>query len=191
MSLIEIVWIAFGLSMDSFAVSLSSGAQLNKERVSKGIKIALYLAIFQGGMTFVGWSGGVHMRHFVATYAHWIAMATLLFLGGKMLLEGINNRHCEPNEERHIDPSHTPILIGLSIATSIDALAVGVSMALLQIEATRPALIIGITTLVCSLIAYYLGRRFGKRLRYGAEIMGGVVLVLLGLKIIVTHYVSL
>lgn len=191
MSLLEIVWIAFGLSMDSFAVSLSSGAQLHQEQRRKGIKIALFLALFQGGMTFIGWSGGVHMRHFVANYAHWIAMATLLFLGGKMVLEGIANLRCEPNEERHIDPSHTPILIGLSIATSIDALAVGVSMALLQVDAMRPAIIIGITTLGCSLVGYYLGRRCGKRLQYGAAIMGGAVLILLGLKIIATHYVLL
>ncbi len=189
MGLLEIVWIAFGLSMDSFAVSLSSGAQLNKEGMAKGIKIALFLAVFQGGMTLVGWGGGVQLRHFAAHYAHWIAMATLLFLGGKMVIEAIRNRQKEEIVTTLFDPSATPVLIGLSIATSIDAMAVGVSMALLHVAVVRPALIIALTTLVCSLVAFYLGKRCGKRMQHGAELMGGMVLILLGLKIIATHYV--
>lgn len=185
MGIFELFLVATGLSMDSFAVSLMSGAVLRPFRWGKVLKIALFLAVFQGAMPVLGWFLGVGFQQYIQTYDHWVAFVLLLILGGKMVVEGWPRK----GEEKlyTFDPSGTKSLLGLSVATSIDALAVGISFAMLDMKMGLPAAIITATTFLFSLAGQYIGHRFGRRLRSGAEVLGGVILILIGVKILWEH----
>ena len=164
MPVFEIVLLALGLSMDSFAVSISSGVVLKGFRWRQALKIALFLALFQAAMPLLGWMMGREFRSVIELYDHWVAFGVLLLLGGKMIVEGLKR---EKGECVCFDPCNNRTLTGLSLATSIDALAVGVSLSFLNVKMGMPTLLIGTITFCCSLAGIFIGSRFGKRLRSG------------------------
>ena len=186
MNLLDIILLAIALAMDCFTVSIVSGVI---KKLSSGIlRMAFLFGFFQAMMPLLGWLGISHFQTYMEAYDHWIAFLMLAFIGGKMIKESFG-----PEEEQHFDPSrlHTQLL--LAIATSIDALAIGISFACTGFtelsQLTMPLLIIGIVSFIFSIIGYHLGRRFGKSItrRMKPELLGGVILVLIGVKILVTH----
>lgn len=188
MGIFELFLLAVGLSMDSFAVSLMSGAVLRPFRWTKVLKIALFLALFQGGMPLIGWWLGAGFLQYIQSYDHWVAFGLLLILGGKMVIEGWPRKG--EKSLYTFDPSGTRALLGLSVATSIDALAVGISFAALDMEMCLPTVTITATTFVFSLAGQCIGFRFGRRFQSGAEMLGGIILILIGVKILCEHGLS-
>ncbi len=186
MGLVEIFLLAVGLCMDSFAVSLTSGVLLKPFTPGRIIKIASFMAIFQGGMPVIGWLLGVGFQSYIESYDHWIAFALLLFLGSKMIYEGWP-RKGEEEQPCCFDPANTRTLIGLSIATSIDALAVGIMLAISKVQILVPALIIALVTFAASLAGVHVGHRFGRHIHNFAEVLGGVILMGIGIKILLEH----
>lgn len=184
MGIIEVLLIAVGLSMDSFAVSLSGGVVMRTFPWQKAFKIAFFFGFFQGVMPLLGWFTGNEFRHYIEDYDHWIAFAVLAFLGLKMIWEPLTR---QSEASCNFDPSRTRTLVGLSLATSIDALAVGLSFALLKVSPFSPVFVIGTTTFFLSFAGLYLGKCCGKGLRWGAELVGGVILLLIGVKILIEH----
>lgn len=187
MNFIEILLLSLALSMDSFAISLTSGVIMRNPPIWKTLKIALFLSAFQAAMPLIGWFIGLEFKHFIEHCDHWIAFSVLLFLGSKMIIESVRNRN---KDTCGFNPASTKTLIGLSIATSIDALAVGISLAFLGEAMFVTILTIGITTFICSVAGIHIGSRFGKRMKSGAEILGGVLLILIGVRILAEHLFS-
>lgn len=184
MSIAEILLIAVGLSMDSLAVSITCGAILKKFRIKHIFRIALFMGIFQGIMPLIGWLSGIAFQKHIANFDHWIAFGLLSIIGGKMLYEGLFG-----NDEasKRFDPTKAATLLGLALATSIDALAVGVSFAMLKIEVIEPILVIGITTFLLSFVGATFSSKFGHRINLKMEIFGGIILIGIGLKILIEH----
>ena len=185
MSIIALIILALGLSMDSFAVSLSSGVALKPFKFIYVLKIALYLSIFQAVMPIIGWLLGVGFVNVIQTVDHWIAFALLLFLGGKMVLDALTENSDET--ECCFNPKKKMTLIQMGLATSIDALAVGVSFAFLEIALTQATIIIFTITLLASILGCYIGKLFGTRWRTAATLAGGVILIVIGTKILLEH----
>jgi putative Mn2+ efflux pump MntP len=182
MDTFSIILIAVGLSMDSFAVSISNGISIKDLNAKRVLTISLSLAFFQAAMPLIGWFAGIGAEKYIKEFDHWIAFLLLTFIGVKMIYEGIRNNGEHMDSELKI-----LTLIGQSFATSIDAFAVGVSFAFLDISIVSPVLIIGVITFVFSLIGLQLGKYFGKRIGKSAEVVGGVVLLGIGLKILIEH----
>lgn len=180
MDIIFIFAIAVGLAMDAFAVSVSAGVCEKSEKLLTSLKLALIFGGFQAGMCLVGWFGGREFSSLISDYDHWVAFILLLIIGLKMIYEGISGR-----EERKFDLKAPAVLLILGIATSIDALAAGLSFALFDMTILVPALIIGIVTFGLSFAGVHLGGRFGDIIGKRAEIIGGCLLVFLGIKILV------
>ena len=185
MSILALIILALGLSMDSFAVSLSSGVALNPFKISNVLKIALYLSFFQALMPVIGWFLGVGFVDIIHVVDHWIAFTLLLFLGGKMILDVITQK--EEEMQCCFNPTKTVTLIQMGIATSIDALAVGVSFAFLDIALHHATIIIFTITFLASVVGCYIGKMFGTRWRTYATLAGGVILIAIGTKILLEH----
>lgn len=182
MDLISILAVAVSLGMDCFAVCIVAGIAVREGRLPTIIKIALLFGIFQTGMTLLGWLGGTFILSLIESYDHWIAAGLLALIGGKMIQEGLSE-----DGEKKIDFYSSTVLIVLAIATSIDALAVGLSFAVLQVQILVPALTIGIVAFMMSCIGFKIGDRFGDIIGSRAEIIGGLVLILIGLRILAEH----
>lgn len=183
MLLIEIILIAIGLSMDSLAVSVTSGAMLKKCSVVNLFKMAFTLAIAQAGMTAVGYLAGFGFEQYIKSFDHWIAFVLLCYLGGRMI-------YCSMKE--HTDdcvnnPFCTKTLCGLAIATSIDALAVGISLALLDTPLAMLTIVIAIVTFIFSAVGVYAGCRFGSKFDIKLDLIGGLILIGIGVKILAEH----
>lgn len=176
--MIEVIILAFALSMDAFAVSIGLGSKDNSRTLP--LKAGLFFGTFQALMPFVGYLGGRGILGWVDAYAHWIAFGLLALIGVKMIYEGLQ----EGIEEDVKTITHKMMLI-LAIATSIDAMAAGFSLTLLNINAYISCLIIGITTFAFSWAGVFIGRSSGTWLESRAEIFGGVVLILIGIKLLV------
>ena len=175
--------IGVGLAMDAFAVSLGIGTGGQAESQRAKFRLALHFGIFQSLMTIVGWLAGSTIVHFIEGFDHWIAAALLGYVGINMIRSGLHpDRQAFPS-----DPSRGKILVMLAVATSLDAMAVGLSMAMLKYAVLLPALIIGVVTLGLSsfglLAGSGLGEKFGKRM----EILGGLVLLGIGVRVVITH----
>jgi len=183
MDFITVLFIALGLSMDSLAVSVASGISIKFFKLKNVFKIAFFLAFFQGIMPLIGWSAGIGFKHYITPFDHWVAFGLLLFLGIKMIVDGYKN----PDGENGCNPLKMAVLLGLSIATSIDALAVGISFAFLDISIITPILIIGITTFLVSLSGILIGIHFGKKFNLRIELIGGIILIGIGIKILLEH----
>ncbi len=138
---------------------------------------------FQGGMTWLGWALGINFSSYITEFDHWIAFILLAYLGGKMIYDSFQ----AAEEQQHWNAFSNRILLGLGVATSIDALAVGVSMAFLELEIGLPAFIIALTTFSLSLIGVMLGFRFGQIKHLKVELVGGVILIVIGVKILAEH----
>ena len=177
-----ILLIAVGLAMDSLAVSVSGGIVMRPFRLGQSLRLALTMGVFQGGMTLLGWALGVGFSSYITAYDHWIAFVLLAFLGGKMIYESFGG-----GEERTISSFSLRTLVTLGVATSIDALAVGVGMAFLKTGIGIPALIIGAVTFALSLAGVYGGYHFGRIRGVNVELVGGLILIAIGVKILVEH----
>ena len=191
MDLITLLSTAFGLSMDAFAVSLSNGTVLKKASVSQTLKIAGMFGLFQGLMPVIGyWIAGLFSAQIVA-FDHWIAFGLLLFIGGKMLWEAF---HEDCDCESTGDPTNWRTLTLMAIATSIDAMAVGVTMAMTRTNLLAPwygylvcAAVIAVITFACCTVGVQIGCKTGTCYGKRAEILGGIVLILIGTKILLEH----
>ncbi|MBI5890784.1 MAG: manganese efflux pump [Nitrosomonadales bacterium] len=174
----EVIVLAIALSMDAFAVSIGLGSKGNTKGL--GLKAGLYFGAFQALMPFIGYLGGRGVLGWVDAYAHWIAFGLLALIGAKMIYEGLS----EGIEESIATLTHKMMLL-LAIATSIDAMAAGFSLTLLDINAWLACLIIGVTTFAFSWVGVLIGEKSGTWLENKAEIFGGVVLILIGVKMLV------
>lgn len=179
----EILFIAFGLAMDAFAVAVTSGMLIKRNVFGNGVRIGLAFGFFQGFMPLLGWIIGLQFKDYIVKVDHWIAFALLGFIGIKMIVESIK----KDEQDNEINPLDNKVLLMLSIATSIDALIVGLSFAFLDVSITTSALTIGIITFVLSFSGVLLGDKFGQMLKGKAEIFGGLVLVIIGIKILAEH----
>lgn len=184
---IELFLLGVGLSMDAFAVSVCKGLGMKKLNKKQALIIGLYFGGFQALMPFVGWLLGSQFQKYITSIDHWIAFILLGFIGGKMMIEAVR----EWNEEEVVDVMDAPIdhknMLVLAVATSIDALTVGITFAFLGTPIVEAITIIGITTMVISIAGVVVGNFFGSRYKSKAEFIGGLILVLLGLKILLEH----
>lgn len=183
MDIISIIFIAFGLAMDAFAVSITSGLIIKHLRVNNALKIAMFFGAFQAIMPLIGWSAGLSFRDFISGVDHWIAFGLLSIIGCKMIYESSKMG----SNEKKIDPLNLYVLFILSIATSIDALAVGLSLSFLDVPIALPAIIIGVVTFLLSLLGVYLGNRIGHFFERKIELIGGLILIGIGIKILIEH----
>jgi putative Mn2+ efflux pump MntP len=182
MDFIVIFLIGVSLSMDALAVSIAAGLTLRRSRIPSALKIGLFFGGFQAIMPFVGWACGIHLLRFIQSIDHWVAFGLLVFIGGKMIYEAFKIEEAEKQ-----DYLHTPVLFVLAVATSIDALAVGLSFALLKVAILAPVIIIGCTTFVISFAGLLLGKQIGHFFEKKIEIAGGIILIGIGIKILVEH----
>jgi putative Mn2+ efflux pump MntP len=186
MDFITIVAVALGLSFDSFAVSLTYGVIQNKILFRQAVRVALVLAIFQAGLLVTGYFLGSFVSDLMNAADHWVALILLSFLGTKMIVEG--SKRDEKDEIR--DYSKTMTLVSVAIGTSIDAFAVGISFALLNIRIWYSGIIIGIVTFLASMTAIRIGKSAGERLGNKVEIIGGLILISIGIKIFLEHILA-
>ena len=175
--------LAIGLSMDAFAVSICAGLTMTKATLKKALIVGLYFGVFQAVMPLIGFAAASLFADMIIAFDHWIAFGLLCFLGGKMIL-GSFKKEKQPEEETVLGPKQ---MLPLAIATSIDALAVGVSFAFLQVQIIPAVLLIGITTFIISAAGVKIGNIFGTRFKSKAELAGGIILVLIGLNILLEH----
>ena len=174
---------AVGLAMDAFAVAIAAGLSLPRLTRRHVFRLAWHFGLFQFLMPVVGWLAGTTVSHYIAAWDHWIAFALLSVIGGKMLYEATPGRQ----KKVRSDPTRGLMLVTLSVATSIDALAVGLSMALLNVSIWVPSVVIGIVAGVLTMIGIQFGGRLGRRWQWRAEVTGGIVLVLIGVRILISH----
>lgn len=181
----NLLLIGIGLAMDAFAVSVTSGITIHKMRLKHALRIAFFFGIFQALMPFIGWNLGRVASESVKEYDHWIAFVLLAAIGGKMIWEAL---HDDETDEKRKDPLNVYVLFMLAIATSIDALAVGISFSLLGLQIMLPVVVIGVVTFLMSIAGVYIGDHFGKRARSDImEIIGGIILIGIGSKILLSH----
>lgn len=184
---IELFLLGIGLAMDAFAVSVCKGLGMRRLNKKQTLIIGLYFGGFQALMPLIGWLLGSQFQKYITSIDHWIAFILLSFIGGKMMIEAIR----EWNEEETVDVMDAPLdhknMLVLAVATSIDALAVGITFAFLDTPIIEAITIIGITTMVISIIGVVVGNFFGSRYKSKAEFIGSLILVLLGLKILLEH----
>jgi putative Mn2+ efflux pump MntP len=197
MSLIDIILLAVALAMDCLTVSIVSGViEVKSEEVKDEkwwiIRMAFLFGLFQAMMPLIGWLGISHFQAYMEAYDHWIAFTMLGFIGGRMVWESFGS-----DEEQHFNPRKLRTQLLLAIATSIDALAVGISFACTGYTAvgqlTLPLIIIGVVSFLFSLIGYRLGARFGRSIaqRLKPELFGGIILIGIGVKILMEHLFGL
>lgn len=175
------------LAMDAFAVSVCKGLAMRKVNKKQCLVIALFFGGFQALMPFLGWLLGNRFEGYITSIDHWIAFILLGFIGGKMVVEAIRDKGEEPEITEIDPPLDIKELFVLAVATSIDALAVGITFAFLEIPIVEAMLIIGITTFVISVAGVYIGNFFGNKYKSKAELVGGIILILIGLKILLEH----
>jgi len=183
MSWINLLGIAVALSMDAFAVSIAAGLAVAQVTPRHTFRIGFHFGLFQCLMPIVGWLAGLSVARFIQVYDHWVAFALLVYVGGKMIHESRQ----PPDAEARRDPTRGLMLVTLSVATSIDALAVGLSMALIGVSVWVPAVVIGLITGTLSTIGILCAGWFGRRWGGWAELAGGIVLLLIAIHIVVQH----
>ncbi len=186
MGITGILGIGVGLSMDAFAVALCKGLGMKRVNYRHALVIALFFGMFQALMPVIGWALGTQFERFITPIDHWIAFCLLAFIGGKMLLDAVRNEGCKECGE-YRERLDLRELLMLAVATSIDALAVGITFAFLRVDIVLSATIIGIITFAISFAGVVVGNRFGARFERPATIVGGAVLVLIGVKILLEH----
>lgn len=171
------------MAMDATAVCLGVGTTAHATPLRSRLRLAYHFGLFQFLMPIIGWYVGSTIAQFITAIDHWIAFGLLAFVGGRMVRAGL-----DPDAESYRrDPSRGMMLVMLSVATSLDALAIGLSLALLNVSIWYPTTVIGVVTAILSFIGLQLGSRLGEKFGKRMEIVGGVVLILIGLRILVTH----
>lgn len=188
MSVLSLLLIAIGLSMDAFAVSVTKGMTIKDIKFKDSIKIAVYFGIFQGLMPVIGWVLGIGFKDYITSLDHWIALILLSILGGKMIYEAVKSKGKEDKEEEKcVQAIDNKQIILLAIATSIDALAVGISFAFLDTSIIMASSIIAIITFFICSMGVTIGKKFGDLVSSKAEIIGGVILIVIGVRIFIEH----
>lgn len=182
MGIVEITLLGIGLAMDAFAVSICKGLSMKKMNWKNAIIIALYFGIFQALMPVIGYFLGTTFESLVTKFDHWIAFVLLLAIGGSMVKEAFSKE--EENKNDKVDFKTMSIL---ALATSIDALAVGITFAFFEVNVLLAVTIIGLITFIISIIGVKIGNRFGDKYQSKAELTGGIILILLGIKILLEH----
>ena len=183
MSLIEIIIISVSLSMDAFAVAITLGLSIKKPGLKEVMLPGLFFGFFQGFMPLIGYYSGIHFVEKIQHLDHWIALILLGFIGGNMVKESFS-KHDKSDAKNHY--TFLGLLI-LAIATSIDALAVGITFAFLKVNIITAVIFIGTITCFISMIGVKIGNIFGLKFKSKAEFLGGVVLIIIGLKIFIEH----
>jgi putative Mn2+ efflux pump MntP len=181
-----ILFIAVGLAMDAFAVSIVMGSLHKDLRVRHALRMALFFGGFQTFMPVLGFFAGLGLKEYITAFDHWVAFGLLSLVGGKMIYESFRLEAAEKNR----DPADLLTLLALSLATSIDALAVGVTFSLLEISLALAVTIIGLVTFGLSCVGVFLGKRFGHLLGGTVEVLGGLILIAIGVKILVSHLMT-
>ena len=188
MSLWELILIAVGLSLDAFAVSVCKGLSMTKLNYKNGAVIALFFGVFQALMPVIGWLLGTQLSQYITAFDHWIAFGLLAIIGGKMIYEAL---HKSDDSEEDGDKLNIKELFVLAIATSIDALAVGITFALLpNTNIVLSVGLIGVITFILSFAGVIIGNKFGSKYKSRAELFGGVILLAIGTKILVEHLIN-
>lgn len=175
--------IAIGLAMDAFAVSLGVGTTGKYDDLRSNLRLAYHFGLFQGGMTILGWLAGSSIAVYINNFDHWIAMILLGYVGGKMFVAGLDHSHSSYTQ----NPSKGKTLVILCVATSIDALAVGLSFAMLENDVWWPAILIAVVTFGLSYFGLKSGQKLGEKFGKRMEVIGGVILIIIGLRILFTH----
>lgn len=171
--------------MDALAVAIAAGLAIPRVTFRHVFRLSFHFGLFQFMMPVIGWLAGRTLETYISAYDHWVACALLGFIGGKMLWEAYGDHESEKRE----DPTRGLILLTLSIATSIDALAVGLSLAFLQISIWMPSIVIGLVAGILTMLGICFGSRLGGRFGKWAEVAGGLVLIGIGLKILISHMI--
>ncbi len=182
MNLPEVLVIAVALALDCFAVSLAAGTTITAGRLRVALSIAIAFGIFQSLMTVAGWFAGTWLTPFIAAYDHWIAFILLAVIGVKMIREGLSDDSSEAKEYLNLQ-----VLLVLAVATSLDALGVGLSFALLEVPILVPSIIIGLISFLLSFAGVFIGYRLAGWMGRPVEIFGGIVLILIGIRILFEH----
>lgn len=185
MDFITILIISIGLSFDTFAVSVSSGVIMPRITFREGVKIAIVLAFFQALMPLIGWGAGKGIVSYAKDFDHWIAFILLLGLGIKMIYESFGKE-----ETRKLNPLELKVRLSMAIATSIDALIVGFSFAFLEFRIITSTFTIGFVTFLVSMLGLLFGKKVGSRFGKRMEIVGGIILIAIGVKILLEHIMS-
>lgn len=186
MTLVNIMAIAVALAMDAFAVAIATGICLGTIHWRQNFRLAWHFGFFQAMMPVIGWAAGLTIRDLIAQYDHWVAFSLLLFVALSMLREAFQN---DDTCERTKDPTKGMTMVMLSVATSLDALAVGLSLSVVGVSIWGPAVIIGVVAIAFTTIGLHLGKRISKaaRIKRLADVLGGMVLVMIGLNILREH----
>lgn len=186
MTTLEIWLLAVALAMDCFAVSITSGFILKRFRLRPVLVMAFLFGLFQALMPLIGWIGTKYFSSYIERIDHWIAFGLLAFIGGKMLIEGFKG-----GEEAHFDPTRLTIVLGLAVATSIDALAVGISFTCMGMttlaSVTGPILVIGLVSFLFAFAGNLIGIFLGRKVHLPVEQIGGLILIGIGIKILLEH----
>lgn len=186
MNTLEVWLTALALAMDSFTVAIASGLILKRVQLRHFLTIAFFFGAFQALMPLMGWAGSLYFHHFIEHYDHWIAFVILVFLGIKMIREGIQG-----DEEHSFDPTKLATVLVLAVGVSIDALAVGISFTCIGMDTLAiiafPLIAIAIASFVMALGGCFIGSLIGNKLKFPVEPIGGIVLVILGIKILCEH----
>ncbi|MBN2591782.1 MAG: manganese efflux pump [Sedimentisphaerales bacterium] len=183
MEYISVIIIAVGLAMDAFAVSVASGAAYKQLHVKHAFRMAAFFGGFQAFMPLIGALAGLSIKSYIQEIDHWIAFAILSVIGGKMIYEAFKIAEAEKN----CNPSNILVLLTLSVATSIDALVVGITLSLVASNIIVAVIIIGLITFILSYMGVYIGKKFGHFFENKIEALGGFVLIALGIKILIEH----
>jgi len=183
MNTITILFIAFGLAMDALAVSITSGIAIKRLRIGHALRIGLFFGSFQAAMPVIGWLAGMSLKDFISGVDHWVAFGLLSLIGGKMAYESLQME----SQKKEMNPLDVYVLLILSVATSIDALAVGVSFAFINIAIITPAILIGLVTFLLSFLGAFIGNRLGHFFENKIELLGGFILIAMGIKILLEH----
>jgi putative Mn2+ efflux pump MntP len=186
MHLFTIIVVAVGLAIDAFVVSIISGGAYKQLHVKHALRMALFFGGFQALMPLIGFMAGLSVKDYIESYDHWIAFGLLAAVGGKMIYESFKIKSIEEK----FDPSNIFVLLMLSVATSIDALAIGITLSLITSSIIAAIIIIGLVTFVLSYLGVYIGKRFGHFFENKIEAAGGIILIGIGIKILFEHLLS-
>lgn len=184
MTLIAVLGIAVGLAMDATAVAIATSVRLGRVSRRQVFRFAFHFALFQAVMPVMGWFAGRGLKEYIESWDHWVAFVLLGLIGGKAIVDVFRE---EDGDTDVSDPTRGFSLIALSVATSIDALAVGLSFAVLKVEIWYPALVIGVVTAALTVLGMLVGARLGRRFGLRVRVLGGVILIAIGIKILVEH----
>jgi manganese efflux pump family protein len=183
MPIFEVLLISLSMAMDAFAVCLGAGTTGQTDGARPTFRLAFHFGLFQFIMPVLGWLAGTTIAHYIAAFDHWIAFGLLAFVGGRMLWSGFH----PDKEQKSNDPSRGLTMVLLSIAVSIDALAIGLSLGLIGVFVWYPAIAIGVVTGLLSWLGLRLGGRLGDKFGKQMEIIGGLVLLTIGVRILLSH----